>query len=154
MRELMPDLYEFEFGLRASMADVVHATLERLPDEVLSQLCPSLEDSSLVASFVYGLDGSGCHAEYNTEESLSADVDTSHFIIAGMALSYISSSVGGSMCWHDEKMCSSSAERPLIIVPGKEAYTLVDKVVSLLDEEAEQVAAVMLYHVVLSPPTP
>ena len=141
MRELCVDLYEYELGLRATMSDVVYATLKRLPDEVLQQISPNLSDTHLSASFVYGLDGSGDHAVYNTEESLSADIDTTHFMLAGMALSSIHGATDKSLSWHDEKMCSSTAERTFMIVPGREKQDLVEKMVKLLDDEADQVLA-------------
>ena len=139
MRQLCVDLFEFELGLRASMPDVVQSTFERLPDEVLAHVNPDHTDRHLKASFVWGLDGSGSHAEYNTAESLSADIDTSHFMMAGMALSSIRSPDGESLSWHDEKMCSATAERTLMIVPGRETRDLVRKMVNILDAEVAQV---------------
>ena len=152
MRELFVDLYDFELGLKASMSDVILSTLQRLPDEVLTVLSSDKTNKTLRANFVYGFDGSGDHSEYNSAEVQQNDIDTSHFVIAGMALSCIMSPDGTTMAWYDEKMSSSSAERPLVIAPGRENEDLVQKVTDLLDKEAKEVGRQMMLciYVILS----
>ena len=97
-------------------------------------------DSILSASFIYGLDGSGSHSEYNSESSLKDNVDTSHFIVSGLALSKITQHGRDGILYSDQKLASSMAERPLLLCPGKEDREIVERsIMTIFDAEVRDV---------------
>ena len=136
--KLLPEIQPFRHGIRCSLGDVVINTLSRLPDKIIRCLMPH-SDSILSASFIYGLDGSGSHSEYNSESSLKDNVDTSHFIVSGLALSKITQLGHDGILYSDQKLASSMAERPLLLCPGKEDRKIVGEIMKIFDAEVRDV---------------
>ena len=135
--ELMPKLLPFHHGLRAPLGAVVRSTLERLPEDFVQALpCAA---TTIEATFIFGFDGSGSHQEYNSESSLREGVDTSHFMVCGLALSKVVCTDDYSLIYFDKKLSSSTAERPIIICPGREDRSLVQEIFEVLDSEVDAI---------------
>jgi hypothetical protein len=63
----------------------------------------------------------GRHKEYNSESSLAEGVDTTHMMVAGIALTSVQTTdQNQTFVFQDRKVSSTNAERPLILAPGKE----------------------------------
>ena len=135
--ELLPPMVPFEHGKKVPLPDLVSKTLERLDEGTLKDISPNGEYVEVEATFAYGLDGSGSHAVYNDASLMIEEIDTTHFLVGGMALSKIEA--GSDLLYYDKKMNSSVAERPCLLVPGKEDNALVCKVLKDFDREALQV---------------
>ena len=73
-----------------------------------------------VYNLIMIISGSGNHSIYNTVETLAANINTSHFVYAGICLTMIQlDRPNGEVVYETQNPASSDNERPLIIAPGE-----------------------------------
>ena len=105
----------------------------------LTENVDNMRNHGLVARAVGGIDGSGKHSEYNSASSLAKGVDTSHFLYAGFTLLDLRiADQERTIIYEDLRPGSPEAERPLMIIPGKESSENFAKVLQRLTEEVEE----------------
>ncbi len=121
-KNILPNLIDFHHGLRADLIDVVQKTLERLPGNIADAIdTQDVSNNGIIAHFVCGADVSGCHKVYNSETSLAEGIDTTHMLVAGIALTTVSiNGESEQTIFQHKHISSTSAERPLILAPSRE----------------------------------
>jgi hypothetical protein len=93
----------------------------------------------VVLKIVAGLDGSGHHPVYSTESTLDSQVDASHIIVAGFALLEIRvNDLDATVVFKDSHQCCSDAERPFILLTGKEDKENSRILNELIDTQASE----------------
>ena len=139
--EILPTFQEFEHGWKINLTDAVSKTLERFlqnQDPVWKESIP--DEYGIKCFFSGGCDGSGSHSVYNSESSLTENVDTSHMLISGFSLTQVQANDEEKTVLFKDSLCSSSsAERPWILIPGKESKENFSKVIQIMDAEINAV---------------
>lgn len=137
IHDTMPNLIYFNGGVRSDAVDVAIRTLDRLPDFVVDILDSKVSENaeiSFIANFSAGLDASGGHKVYNSSSYLNATKDSSHYVVAGMALTSISvNNLRQTNLFTVEKTCSYNNQRPIAIFPGKETRANIAELAQLLN---------------------
>jgi len=81
----------------------------------------------------------GRHKEYNSESSLAEGIDTTHMMVAGIALTSIQiNDENKSSVFQDRHLSSSNAERPLILAPGKETRVFLAETLKEIEMGVEK----------------
>ena len=141
--EILPLLEPFEFGWKVNLLEAVTITLKRFfeqHDSIRSE-CVTLK-SEIQCLFVGGCDGSGGHSIYNSETSLAENVDTSHMLFAGFSLTELKTQGEEKVVlFKDNHVASSNAERPWLLILGKESKENFGKVIKVLDADIQEVVS-------------
>ena len=121
-KNMLPPLINFHDGWRADIYDVVKCTLQRLPAEVVQTLSnEEAQSCGVVAKFITGCDVSGSHKVYKAPSSLTENIDTSHFMVGGIALIQLSlNDEAGTVIYNVKNPSCDDNERPILICPGKD----------------------------------
>ena len=76
---------------------------------------------------------------YNSESSLADGVDTSHFMVAGIALTAISiNDERRTSVYIDKRVQSSNSERPIILAPGRETREFLAETLQEIEEGCKE----------------
>ena len=140
--ELLPVLEVFEHGWKVNLQEAVSKTLERwfLQHENLQKEYTSLAQG-IQCFFSGGCDGSGGHSVYNSASSLADNVDTSHMLFAGFALTEVRALDSDKTIFKDSFCNSSNAERPWVLIPGKESRENFAKVIKVIDKDVNEITS-------------
>ena len=135
--ELLPKLEYFENGLKINLKEAITLTLQRTFQNLEETLIAAKAmESGLVCKFVGGCDGSGSHAIYNSATSLAEGVDTSHMLVGGFALTEIRlNAEEGTSIYKDNNCSSSHAERPWLLIPGRETKEIFKRIMETFDQD-------------------
>jgi hypothetical protein len=140
-KSILPSFTAFHHGLKADLLEVVTKTLERLPESVTEKIKSlDINASGIVANFSCGADVSGSHKEYNSETSLAEGVDTSHMMVAGIALSSIElNDQNSTTIFRNKNVSSTNSERPLVLAPGRETRDFLAATLNHIETGIEDV---------------
>ena len=141
-QKIIPTFTHFHQGLKADLVEVVTKTLERLPHEI-SQKIEKLDvnDCGIVANFSCGADVSESHKEYNSETSLAEGLDTTHMMVAGIALTSIElNDRESTVIFRDKHVSSTNSERPLVLAPGRETREFLAATLNHIENGIEDLA--------------
>ncbi len=135
--EIQPKLESFENGWKVNLKEAITLTLQRTFQNLEDTLTArKANEFGLVCKFVGGCDGSGSHAIYNSATSLAEGVDTSHMLVGGFALTEIRlNGQEGTSIYKDNNCSSSDAERPWLLIPGRETKEIFKKVMETFDQD-------------------
>ena len=131
-KEMMPALETYQNGVRADLSSCLSLTLE----ERLSTLDGSLFDDKVHISMTYGLDGSGCHAnyrgirDYSTEQLMNVCFSISEIFDREMKPIWSAAARGHSSPYNI---------RPLAIIPRKESDEFLKDFMPWLDAQVRTV---------------
>ena len=140
-KNMLPALIKFQNGWRADVYDVVKSTLQRLPPDVLQSLSQAEpQNCGVVAKFISGCDVSGSHKVYRAPSSLGENIDTSHFMVGGIALTQLSlNDESGTVLYNVKNPSCDDNERPILICPGKDTRELNDLTFEAIDQGIQKV---------------
>jgi hypothetical protein len=135
--EILPKLEVFENGWKINLKEAITLTLQRTFQNLDDKLTTAKAiEYGLVCKFVGGCDGSGSHAIYNSATSLAEGVDTSHMLVGGFALTEIRLNGHDRTTLYKDTNCSSShAERPWVLIPGRETKEIFKKIMETFDQD-------------------
>jgi len=132
--EIQPKMETFENGWKVNLREAITLTLQRAFETLNGALtAANAEEFGITCKFIGGCDGSGSHAIYNSATSLAAGVDTSHMLVGGFALTEIKSR--DIQIFKDKNCCSIFAERPWLLIPGRESKENFQKVMEVFDQD-------------------
>ena len=122
LKSIRPEFQYSNLGFWVNVPEAVKNTLERLPQDLISEICSTIgKDETLLAFFTGGYDGSGSHRIYNSTESFEAGVDTSHMTVAGISLIMLKRSDKEKAILHQvDKATSPDNFRPVALCSGRE----------------------------------
>jgi hypothetical protein len=135
-KDMLPPLIKFHDGWRADIYEIVKCTLQRLPTEVVQALeTEEAQSTGVVAKFITGCDVSGSHKVYKAPSSLGEGIDTSHFMVGGIALTQLClNDEAGTVLHNIRNPSCDDNERPIIICPGKDTKELNDLTFEAIDQ--------------------
>ena len=138
---MIPPLFKFHDGWRADVFDIVHSTLQRLPVEVVKTISTQeAQDCGVVARFISGCDVSGSHKVYSSASSLDNNIDTTHFMVGGIALVQLClDDEAGTLIYNVRNPSCDDNERPVLICPGKDTRELNALTFEAIDSGIENV---------------
>lgn len=105
-------------GLKHTLEEIL-SIIEEVPEQVLF-------------SFVYGLDGSGKHRDY--EQKSKAQYSTRSIIFGCFSILDITKTDGTTL-WKGHHLNSPKSVRPMILFPSAETRDMLEKLTPLLNEE-------------------
>lgn len=115
--------------------------MRRLQTEMSRFDMEDVKQYGIVAKAVCGIDGSGSHQVYNSESSLREGLDTTHILVGGFCLTKILlDNPAGDVIFKDRAPSAAEAERPLLLVPGKETREAFGQLIKLIDSDVDKLS--------------
>jgi hypothetical protein len=92
------------------------------------------------SKIITGCDVSGGHKVYNAASSLNENIDTSHFMVGGIALVQLClNDEAGTVLYNVKNPSCDDNERPILICPGKDTRELNDLTFEAIDQGIKKV---------------